>query len=185
LPDPISDKDWIVHILRIDVSILRPSGRIHVLLFELMANETTEILRIVFEADEAIKKTADLKKQRDQLKQTNRELQQSEGDNSVAIEKNTAVIKALDQTIRNNEKQTQLLIKANTAAAGSYEQLLREQQLAEIELKNTANLLERNADGTIRFTQAYFDASKRVDDTKQAILLFNGGISQGAQNVGN
>jgi hypothetical protein len=150
-----------------------------------MANETTEILRIVFEADEAIKKTADLKKQRDQLKQTNRELQQSEGDNSVAIEKNTAVIKALDQTIRNNEKQTQLLIKANTAAAGSYEQLLREQQLAEIELKNTANLLERNADGTIRFTQAYFDASKRVDDAKQAILLFNGGISQGAQNVGN
>jgi len=150
-----------------------------------MANETTEILRIVFDADDAIKKTADLKKQRDALKQANKELQKAEGDNSVAIEKNIAAIKALDQTIRNNEKQTQLLIKANTAAAGSYEQLLREQQLAEIELKNTEGLLKRNADGTVQFSQAYFDASKKVDDLKQAVLLFNGGISQGAQNVGN
>lgn len=150
-----------------------------------MANETTEIIKIVFEADDAIKKTADLKKQRDALKQTNKDLAKAEGDNTVAIERNNAVIKALDQTIRNNQKQTQLLVQANTAAAGSYEQLLREQQLAEIELKNTAGLLQKNADGTIRFTEAYFAASKRVDDAKQAILLFNSGIGQGAQNVGN
>lgn len=150
-----------------------------------MANETTEILKIVFDASDAIKKTADLKQQRDALKQTNKDLAKAEGDNTTAIEQNNAAIKALNTQISRQEKQTQLLVQANIAAAGSYEQLLREQQLAEIELKNTANLLERNADGTIKFTKAYFDASKRVDEAKQAILTFNAGISTGSQNVGN
>jgi hypothetical protein len=150
-----------------------------------MANETTEILRIVFDASDAIKKTADLKAQRDALKQSNKELAKAEGDNTIAITQNEAAIKALDTAIARNNKQTQLLIQQNTAAKGSYEQLLRQQQLAEINLKNAEGLLKRNADGTVEFTQAYFDAAKQVDQAKEAILLFNSGISQGAQNVGN
>jgi hypothetical protein len=150
-----------------------------------MANQTTEIIRILFDADEAIKKTADLKTQRTELKDINKALATSEKENAVEIAKNEAIIKALNDQITRQQKETQLLVQANIAAENSYEQLYRQQQLAEIQLKNQTNLLQKNADGTITFTQAYFDASKNVDIAKQALLGFNSGISQGNTNVGN
>ena len=150
-----------------------------------MENRTVEILKIEFDATDAIKATTELRSARQKLREENKSLSGDLEKNSVKIEQNNAKIKLLTTEISRNEKQTQLLAQANVAAAGSYEQLLREQQLAEIELKNTAGLLERNANGTIKFTQAYFDASKRVDDAKQALLTFNAGISQGNTNVGN
>ncbi len=88
-----------------------------------MANETTEILRLVLDADQAIKKTADLKKQRDALIDTNKVLAITEGKNSEAALKNDAAIKILNQEIAKQTKETNNLVKAQLAAEGSNDQL--------------------------------------------------------------
>ena len=46
-----------------------------------MANETVEIIRIEFQADEAIKNTAKLREERDKLLAANKEVIKSEGKN--------------------------------------------------------------------------------------------------------
>jgi len=150
-----------------------------------MAETQTLILDIQFKSEDVIKKTAELKNQVASLKTANAELLKSEGEVTDAYVKTATEIKLLTKEISNNERQLLIQAQAVNANAGSYEELLRNFQLAEIELKNLTGTLEQNADGTTKFTQAYFNAKKQVDDAKQGILLFNSGISVGTQNVGN
>lgn len=150
-----------------------------------MAETQTLILDIQFKSEDVIKKTADLKNQVASLKTANAELLKSEGEVTDAYVKTATEIKFLTKEIANNERQLLVQAQAVNANAGSYEELLRNFQLAEVELKNLTGTMQTNADGTVKFTDAYFKAKKQVDDAKQGILLFNSGISVGTQNVGN
>lgn len=150
-----------------------------------MAETQTLILDIQFKSEDVIKKTADLKNQVAGLKTANAELLKSEGEVTDAYVKTATEIKFLTKEIANNERQLLVQAQAVNANAGSYEELLRNFQLAEVELKNLTGTMQTNADGTVKFTDAYFKAKKQVDDAKQGILLFNSGISVGTQNVGN
>jgi hypothetical protein len=150
-----------------------------------MAETQTLILDIQFKSEDVIKKTAELKNQVAGLKTANAELLKSEGEITDAYVKTATEIKILNKEISNNERQLLIQAQALTANAGSYEELLRNSTLAEIELKNLTGTLKTNADGTVTFTDAYFKAKEQVDNAREGLLLFNAGIKQGNQNVGN
>jgi hypothetical protein len=150
------------------------------------------ILDIKFNTDEAVKSAVKLRGEisvlQKQQKAYDAQIKQGKvltEEQAEQYEKNAFSLKELSRELRNTQQQQDALTRANKAAEGSYEQLLQAQKLAEIELKKQADTLKINADGTIEMTQAYFDAKKQVDESKQAILLFNAGIAQGNTNVGN
>jgi hypothetical protein len=86
---------------------------------------------------------------------------------------------------KNYNKQLDLINKANAANAGSYEQLLRQQQIAQTNLKLLAGTLKQNADGTIELTEEYLKAAEQVREAKEAIIAFDQEIKDGRTNVGN
>lgn len=86
---------------------------------------------------------------------------------------------------KNYNKQLDLINKANKANAGSYEQLLRQQQIAQTNLKLLAGTLKQNADGTIELTEEYLKAAEQVREAKEAIIAFDQEIKDGRTNVGN
>lgn len=160
---------------------------------------TTEkiILDIEIDGGSSIAKIAALRKETDALKESNKQLAKEAkeallaGANDVydakikAIVQNDAAIKALSATSRNYQNVLDLQTKANVANAGSYEQALRNQQLAQINLKNLEGTLKKNSDGTYELTDAYKAASKGVLQAKEAVLAFDAGIKDGRTNVGN
>ena len=150
-----------------------------------MAETQTLILDIQFKSEDVIKKTADLKNEVAKLKQQNKDLFESEQTISEQYVKTAADIKFLSKEISNNERQLLMQAQAVNANKDSYEQLLRNVNLAEIELKNLTGTIKTNADGTVQFTDAYFKAKEQVDNAREGLLLFNAGIKQGNQNVGN
>lgn len=85
---------------------------------------------------------------------------------------------------RNQEKQIDEVNKALAAENGSYEQLLRNQKLAETQLKLMQGTLKQNADGTFELTEEYIKQSDAVKKAKDAVILFNEGVSNGTPNVG-
>jgi len=94
-------------------------------------------------------------------------------------------MRQLVSTEKNHNKQIDLINKANVANAGSYEQLLRVQQIAQAKLKLLEGTIQRNADGTFTLSEAYKAQAEKVKEAKDAILLFDKGISDGRTNVGN
>jgi hypothetical protein len=150
-----------------------------------MAETQTLILDIQFKSEDVIKKTAELKNQVAGLKEQNKTLLKNQGEVTDAYIKTATEIKFLNKEISNNERQLFIQAQALNANADSYEQLLRNSTLAEIELKNLTGTLKTNADGTVTFTDAYFKAKEQVDNAREGLLLFNAGIKQGNQNVGN
>ena len=160
---------------------------------------TTEriILDIEIDGGSSIAKIAALRKETDALKESNKQLakeakafkeagQDAAYDATIKrVVANDAAIKALSATSRNYQNVLDLQTKANVASAGSYEQALRNQQLAQINLKNLEGTLKKNADGTYELTDAYKAASKEVLQAKEAVLAFDAGIKDGRTNVGN
>ena len=87
-------------------------------------------------------------------------------------------INLLTQAVKNQETAT----KSNS---GSFNQLQAAYKVGEASLKALTGTMKRNEDGSIALTKEYFDQKKAVDEAKNALLLFNAGISQGNLNVGN
>lgn len=87
-------------------------------------------------------------------------------------------INLLTQAVKNQET-------ANKSNSGSFNQLQAAYKVGEATLKQLTGTLKKNQDGTIALTKEYFDQKKAVDEAKNALLLFNAGISQGNLNVGN
>lgn len=149
------------------------------------------ILEIDFDQDEAIKALNQTNKAVDEQKAAVKELRKQikntengyelYGEQLVRAENE---LKQLTTTQRRQRKDLQLVTQANEAAEGSYEQLLRQQQLAQNQLKNLEGTLKQNEDGTLELSEAYVEASQKVDRAKQALLEFNEGISDGRLNVG-
>lgn len=160
---------------------------------------TTEkiILDISIDGTSAISKIAALRKETDALKESNKQLakeakafkeagQDAAYDATIKrVVANDAAIKALSATSRNYQNVLDLQTKANVAAKGSYEEVLRNQQIAQIQLKNLAGTLKQNADGTHELTEEYKQASVKVLQAKEAVLAFDAGIKDGRTNVGN
>jgi hypothetical protein len=160
---------------------------------------TTEkiILDIEIDGGSSIAKIAALRKETDALKASNKELAKEaeafrKAGNDEAYEattkrivQNEASLKALSATSRNYQNVLDLQTKANVAAKGSYEEVLRNQQIAQIQLKNLAGTLKQNADGTHELTEEYKQASLKVLQAKEAVLAFDAGIKDGRTNVGN
>jgi len=143
-----------------------------------MANETTEILRLVLDADQAIKKTADLKKQRDSLADTNKVLTITEGKNSEAVLKNDAAIKILNQEIAKQTKETNNLVKAQLAAEGSNDQLKAQLSI----LTAQYNALSKAERETSVVGQAYAD---QINVITQELKGTEGAIGNFRRNVGD
>lgn len=98
---------------------------------------------------------------------------------------NEAAQRQATGTIRDSQKSIDLQTKALTAQDGSYEQLLRNQQLAQTQLKLMAGSLQQNADGTIELTEEYKKQAEQVRIAKEALIAFDQGIKDGRTNVGN
>lgn len=164
-----------------------------------MANETREkiLLTLTFDQNEAKKNLANIKQNISDLTAENKRLQAAATDALKAqdpaqyqritdqIIENEATLRNLAKQQRNYRQEIDLQIQANQAQAGSYEQLLRQQQLAQIQLKNLEGTLRRNEDGTIELTDEYVRQSKAVEEAKKAIISFDQGIKDGRSNVGN
>lgn len=143
-----------------------------------MANETTEILRLVLDADQAIKKTADLKKQRDSLIDTNKVLAITEGKNSEAALKNDAAIKILNQEIAKQTKETNNLIKSQLAQEGSNDQLKAQLSV----LTAQYNALSKAERETSVVGKAYAD---QINVITEELKGTEGAIGNFRRNVGD
>jgi hypothetical protein len=141
-----------------------------------MANETTEILRLVLDADQAIKKTADLKNQRDALIDTNKELTASEGKNSEAVLKNDAAIKILNQEIAKQTKETNNLVKAQLAAEGSNDQLKAQLSVLTAQYNALSKAERTTSDVGKAFADQINVITQELSGTEQGIGNFKRGI---------
>lgn len=143
-----------------------------------MANETTEILRIVFDADDAIKNTARLREERDKLIAANKAVIESEGKNSEAALKNAAQIKVLNDTIREQEKVSQNIIKANNLQTRSNQELKASLSLKTAEL-NRLGAAEKQSSATAQaLAQEVLDLTNELKANESA-------VGNNFRNVGN
>ena len=143
-----------------------------------MANETVEIIRIQFDAAEAIKATQQLKNERDKLIASGKELEKTEGKNSEAAIKNAAQIKVLNDSIREQEKVTQNLIKANQEAAGSNQQLKAQLSLATAELNRLSEAEKTTTDRGKELSGRVLDLTNKLKANESA-------VGNNFRNVGN
>lgn len=164
-----------------------------------MADQIQEkiLLTLTFDQNEAKKQLANIKSNIADLTAENRKLQASVTEAlkaqdpaqyqriNEAIIQNEATIRNLGKQQRNLRNEIDLQIQANQAQEGSYEKLLRQQQIAQIQLKNLAGTLKTNEDGTVELTEEYVRQSKAVEEAKRAIIAFDQGILDGRSNVGN
>jgi hypothetical protein len=160
-------------------------------------NDERLLLRVDIDYDQLTAKIAKAKQSIGSLKEENKKLTDQANkalkEGAVAqydelnkkIVQNEAVIRSLSTEQKSAQKTQDLLNLSNKAAAGSYEQLLRQQQLAQTNLKLLEGTLKKNADGTFVLTEQYKHAAQEVKTAKEAIIAFDQGIKDGRTNVGN
>jgi len=149
-----------------------------------MAEENDILIKIDSNLDEYQKEAVETAKKIKDLRDEIKRLSQAEGDNSEEIEANKAELRAAQKDYREATKSVDNLTKANKAQAGSYEQLQAQLRIAEKNLKSQAGLLTKNADGTIQLSDSYMEASKELENARNAVNEFNLGIHNGSTNVG-
>lgn len=151
-----------------------------------MADEIKSvILDVQLDTGDSARKAAELRDEIIKLKEAQKENKretQAQKDlyeaTDASIKSHTERLNLLTQSIKNQETAT----KSNN---GSFNQLQASLKVGEATLKQLTGTITRNADGVITLSKEYFDAKKDVDNAKNALLLFNAGISQGNLNVGN
>jgi hypothetical protein len=143
-----------------------------------MANETTEILRIVFDADAAIKNTQELIKQRDALKRKGEELVIAEGKNSKAALENEAAVRVLNNQIREQKKVTDNIILSQKQAQGSNQALKAELS----KLTSEYNRLSKEERNT---SEAGLQLKSRIIDITNELKANESAIGNNFRNVGN
>lgn len=129
---------------------------------------------------EVVKSAQAVKELQEELKR----LKKEDGDNVQQIEETKRQLRDAQKEYRESTKSVDTLAKANKAGAGSYAELQAQVSIAEKALKTQTGLIERNADGTIKLTDAYVKASKDVEQARGAINKFNEGIHNGTTSVG-
>jgi hypothetical protein len=162
-----------------------------------MAEETVEIIRIQFDATEAIKATKELKDERDKLIKLGKELEKTEGKNSEAAIKNAAQVKVLSDQIREQEKVSQNLIKANTELAGSNQQLKAQLSLATSQLNRMSEEEKTTTERGKALTAQVLELTNKlkanesavgnnfrnVGNYREALFGLGGGLGKAAQGI--
>lgn len=150
-----------------------------------MAEQKKIILEIDLNLKDLNQKAANLTKSINEIKKQQKELKDAGQENSVQYQENASRLRELQKEYSNTTKQIDLVTAANNAQEGSYEKLLRQQQLAQTQLKLLEGTLKRNEDGTFALTEEYIRQKEEVDNAKNAIIQFDQGIKDGRTNVGN
>jgi hypothetical protein len=88
-----------------------------------MAEETVEIIRIKFDADDAIKEAALLRDSITKLQEENKKLDKTTEAGRLQLEKNNATIRLYKKELSDQQRFIDNTVKANQAAQGSNEQL--------------------------------------------------------------
>ena len=143
-----------------------------------MAEETVEIIRIEFQADEAIKNTARLREERNKLIAANKAIIKSEGENSEAALKNAAQIKVLNDAIREQEKVSQNIIKANNLQTRSNQELKASLSLKTAELNRLGAAEKQSSASAQALAQEVLDLTNELKANESA-------VGNNFRNVGN
>jgi hypothetical protein len=152
--------------------------------------------RIIFEVDfnlgDARKNVIAYEKTLLELKQTQKDLDASFKTGELSTHgyaSATFDLKAKITETKNAQKEYQrqidLTTRANVANAGSYEQITAELALENAALKNLAQTLIIQEDGTFKINEAYDEQFQKVRKLKDAQLAFDKVIREGRTNVGN
>jgi hypothetical protein len=150
-----------------------------------MADEEKKILiDIQSNLDQATKDAVDYGKQIDELKQEIKGLNKEDENYNQVLEEKKTQLRESQKQYRESTKTIDEMTRANKAQSGSYDELQAQLRLAERELKSQSGLLTKNADGTIQLSEGYLEASKKVENARNAVNQFNLGINQGNTNVG-
>jgi hypothetical protein len=142
------------------------------------------LLNIESNIEEYTKQAAQAQQVVEGLKDALDRMQKSGETSADEIEATKTQLRQAQKEYRESTKSIDDLTKANRATTGSYEQLQAQLRLAEKNLKSQSGLLTKNADGTIQLSDAYVEASKEVENARNAVNEFNLGINNGSTNVG-
>jgi hypothetical protein len=128
--------------------------------------------------NDAIAKAAKARQEIDLLKQANKELAKAEGDNSIAIQKNTIEIKKASTVVRENERIVLANAKAQDSNKGSIEQL-RAQLATTTQAWNKLTQQEReNDDIGKKLSKQKLDLTNKLKEQEKA-------TGDTRRNVGN
>jgi hypothetical protein len=138
--------------------------------------EKIVIAQLDLNTDELVKRASDTKKAINELRQANKELAKSEGDNTEAIVKNEAIIKKLSTEYQNQSKTITALVGTNNNLLKSEEALNiainKESKSIDDARKNNAELLKiRNqVDATtVEGAKAIEQINKQIDKNNEFI----------------
>jgi hypothetical protein len=141
--------------------------------------------------NDAIAKAAKARQEIDLLKQANKELAKAEGDNSIAIQKNTIEIKKASTVVRENERIVLANAKAQDSNKGSIEQL-RAQLATTTNAWNKLSQEEReNTDAGKALSKQKLDLASKIQsetkatgDGRASVGLYTEGIKDAAKQSG-
>lgn len=147
--------------------------------------EKTVILDIKLDTGQSLSDAAKLRDELLALKDAQAANKRETQEQKELYEAQSASIKSVQERINLLTQAVKNQETANKSNSGSFNQLQAAYKVGEASLKALTGTMKRNEDGSIALTKEYFDQKKAVDEAKNALLLFNAGISQGNLNVGN
>lgn len=135
------------------------------------------IIRYEFEIEESIKKAAEYRKEIEQLKNTQKELNKEGKIGTVEFEENAAKLKQANVSYREATKETEKLIKAKKEEAGSVKALRAEIDILTIKYNKMSQSERESAEGKA-FAQGLENKVKKLKEAENAIGDYR-------RNVGN
>lgn len=159
-----------------------------------MADQVKKILLEVSmkEQDATLAKAAALRKEIDNLSETQKkylDIQKEKGylneKEAIEVERIKSQISNLTKEYREVQRVASAYNQVQTREIGSYKQLNALIQIEETKLKNLQGTLERNADGQVMLTDEYLAQKQAVEELNAVRIQFDQGIKVGRTNVGN
>ena len=147
-------------------------------------SEDKILLNIESNLDKYTKEAAESQKVIDGLTDAIDRMKKGGEASSEEIEQAKTQLRLAKKEYRESVKSIDDVTRATTAQAGSYQELQAQLRLAEKELKTQSGLITKNADGTIKLSDAYVKASAEVENARGAVNSFNLGVNNGTTNVG-
>lgn len=149
------------------------------------------ILDIQIDESAITKTLIEIEKELLQLTETKKKLNDSYKNGSVSVEEYAKASVNLQQKTkevknaqRDANKELELSQKVTNASENSYESLTAQYIIGQKTLKQLANTLQTNEDGTIELTDEYKKQQGQLETLKSSIIAFDTGIKNGASSVG-
>lgn len=146
--------------------------------------ERITLAELNLDLDKVIKDSAVLKKQIDELKKSQKELDTSTDEGAKAFEKNAAELKKLSKTYRDGQKLASNLIKTE----GDLTETIRIENKSNQELRNSRNKLINLADNIVGNTKREIELRNRlttaIDEQTEALRGQSSSFSVGKDQIG-